>query len=71
MSQIPLLDRDSAAILGNRKMGSMVDMVSQFEVDDLYSQINYQDQPVETFTAALCEARSNGLQTRRKGYRHI
>ena len=27
-------------------MGSMVDMVSQFEVDDLYSQINYQDQPV-------------------------
>lgn len=44
--QIPLLDRDSAAILGNRKMGSMVDMVSQFEVDDLYSQINYQDQPV-------------------------
>lgn len=44
--QIPLLDRDSAAILGNRKMGSMVDMVSQFEVDDLYSQINYKDQPV-------------------------
>lgn len=44
--QIPLLDRDSATILGNRKMGSMVDMVSQFEVDDLYSQINYQDRPV-------------------------
>ncbi len=44
--QIPLLDRDSATILGNRKMGSMVDMVSQFEVDDLYTQINYQDQPV-------------------------
>lgn len=44
--QIPLLDRDSAALLGNRKMGSMVDMVSQFEVDDLYSQINYQDRPV-------------------------
>lgn len=44
--QIPLLDRDSATILGNRKMGSMVDMVSQYEVDDLYSQINYQDRPV-------------------------
>lgn len=44
--QIPLLDRDSAMILGNRKMGSMVDMVSQYEVDDLYSQINYQDRPV-------------------------
>ncbi|MCI8293383.1 MAG: CvpA family protein [Hespellia sp.] len=45
-NQIPLLDRDSATILGNRKMGSMVDMVSQFEVDELYSQINFQDQPV-------------------------
>lgn len=44
--QIPLLDRDSAAILGNREMGSMVNMVSQFEVDELYSQINYQNQPV-------------------------
>lgn len=45
-NQIPLLDRDSAALLGNRKMGSMVDMVSQFEVSDLYSQINYNEKPV-------------------------
>lgn len=44
--QIPILDRDSATLLGNRKMGSMVDMVSQFEVDDIYTQINYKDQPV-------------------------
>lgn len=44
--QIPLLDKDSAELLGDRKMGSMVDMVSQFEVDELYSQINYQDRPV-------------------------
>lgn len=44
--QIPLLDKDSAELLGDRKMGSMVDMVSQFEVDSLYSQINYQDRPV-------------------------
>lgn len=44
--QIPLLDRESAQILGNRKMGSMSDMVSQFEVDEIYSQINYQDRPV-------------------------
>ena len=27
-------------------MGSMIDMASQFEVDDIYSQINYQDKPV-------------------------
>ena len=38
---IPLLDKDSAAILGDRKMGSLVDMVSQFEVADDYTQINY------------------------------
>ena len=44
--QIPLLDRDSATLLGNRKMGSMIDMASQFEVDNIYSQINYQDKPV-------------------------
>lgn len=45
-TQIPLMDKDSASLLGNRKMGSMVDMVSQFEVSDLYSQINYQGKPV-------------------------
>ena len=44
--QIPILDRDSAEILGDRKMGSMSDMVSQFEVDNIYSQVNYQDRPV-------------------------
>ena len=39
------LDKESAELLGNRKMGSMVDMVSQFEVSSLYPQINYQGQP--------------------------
>lgn len=43
---IPLLDKDSATILGNRKMGSMVDMVSQFEVTGDYTQINYKGKPV-------------------------
>lgn len=44
--EIPLLDKDSAALLANRKMGSMVDMVSQYEVSDLYTQINYRGTPV-------------------------
>ncbi len=44
--KIPVLDRDSAVTIGNRVMGTMVDMVSQFEVSDMYSQINYQDKPV-------------------------
>lgn len=43
---IPLLDKNSAALLGNRKMGSLVDMVSQFEVSNDYAQINYQGKPV-------------------------
>lgn len=43
---IPLLDKSSAALLGERKMGSMVDMVSQFEVGSDYTQINYKGRPV-------------------------
>ncbi len=43
---IPLLDKSSATILGNRKMGSMVEMVSQFEVAPDYTQINFNDKPV-------------------------
>ena len=45
-STIPLLDKTSASLLGDRKMGSMVDMVSQFEVTEDYTQINYQGNPV-------------------------
>lgn len=45
-NEIPLLDKSSAALLGNRKMGSLIDMVSQFEVSPLYTQINYQGKPV-------------------------
>ena len=44
--QIPVIDRESAIILGNRAMGTMSDYISQFEISDLYSQINYQDTPV-------------------------
>ena len=44
--QIPMLDRDSASKLGNRKLGELADMVSQCEVDDDYTQINYKDRPV-------------------------
>lgn len=44
--QIPILDKQSATNIGNRVMGTMVDMVSQFEVSDAYSQINYNNKPV-------------------------
>ena len=60
--QIPLLDKDSAELLGDRKMGSMVDMVSQFEVDELYSQINYQDQPVRVSPLKYASVINNGTR---------
>ena len=44
--QIPMLDDDSAARLGSRKLGELADMVSQFEVLSDYTQINYQGRPV-------------------------
>lgn len=44
--QIPMLDADSAKKLGDRKMGELADMVSQFEVADNYTQINYNGSPV-------------------------
>lgn len=45
-NEIPLLDKASASLLGSRKMGSMVEYVSQFEVSDHYTQINFNNQPV-------------------------
>lgn len=45
-SEIPIIDRDSAILLGNREMGSIPEYVSQFEISPLYSQINYQGEPV-------------------------
>ncbi len=43
---IPMLDKDSAERLGDRKMGELSDVVSQFEVTDAYTQINYKNRPV-------------------------
>ncbi len=46
INNIPLLDRDSAVRLGDRKMGEVVDLVSQFNVSDIYTQINFNNSPV-------------------------
>ena len=48
-NQIPMLDEDSAARLGSRKLG---DMVSQFEILPSYTQINYQGRPVRVTSLA-------------------
>ena len=41
---LPLLDKDSSSKLGDRVMGQMPELVSQFYVSDLYTQINYNDE---------------------------
>lgn len=40
---LPLLDKDSSQKLGDRVMGQMPELVSQYYVSDLYTQINYQN----------------------------
>ncbi len=45
-SEIPTLDRTSANYLGDRQMGTLSDMVSQFEYSNDSTQINYQGRPV-------------------------
>ncbi|MBC2727140.1 hypothetical protein [Desulfosporosinus sp.] len=44
--QVPTVDRDTAQRLGDRKMGEIVELVSQFSVAPDYTQINYQGKPV-------------------------
>ncbi len=45
MNQIPVVDRDTATRLGSRKLGEMSELVSQFEIENDYTQINYQGLP--------------------------
>jgi len=45
-NQIPMLDEASAMQLGDKKMGELADIVSQFQVAGDYTQINYNGRPV-------------------------
>ena len=45
-SEIPIIDRSTAVLLGNKEMGTIPEYVSQFEINPLYSQINYKNTPV-------------------------
>ena len=40
-NKLPLLDRDSSLKIGDRTMGQMSELVSQFDVSSQYTQINY------------------------------
>ena len=65
--QIPMLDANSAALLGNRRLGELADMVSQFEILPSYTQINYRGRPVRVTSLAYGDIfkwfnnRKNGL----------
>ncbi len=54
--QIPVVDRDTATRLGQRKLGEIADLVSQFEILENYTQINYQGKPVRVTPLAYSDA---------------
>ncbi|MCW6681218.1 hypothetical protein NHG33_08440 [Aerococcaceae bacterium NML130460] len=43
--EIPLIDRDTAIRLGNRKIGALSHLVSQFEAASDYTQVNVRNHP--------------------------
>ncbi|MBE6555277.1 MAG: hypothetical protein E7663_03450 [Ruminococcaceae bacterium] len=45
ITNIALMDTDTARIIGSRTLGSLSHVVSQYEVSDTYNQINYQRTP--------------------------
>mgnify|MGYP001244515389 CR=1 FL=1 len=45
LDNIPLLDKNSSMLITNRKLGSLIDVVSQFEIDDS-EQITVKGNPV-------------------------
>ena len=65
--EIPTLDRASAEYLGDRQMGTLSDMVSQFEYSNDSTQINYRGRPVRVAPIAYADLikwftnRENGL----------
>lgn len=45
LAQVPIVDRETAAIIGEKQLGSLTELVSQFEIDGQYSQITLRDKP--------------------------
>lgn len=47
VSQIALMDTDSAILLGNREIGSLSELVSQYNVSENYTQIDFDGTPLK------------------------
>ncbi|MBE5922154.1 MAG: hypothetical protein E7269_05325 [Lachnospiraceae bacterium] len=45
VTDIALMDTDSATIIGNRALGNLSEVVSQYELSSQYTQINFNDAP--------------------------
>lgn len=45
VTNIALMDTDSARIIGNRTLGALSELVSQYRINETYTQINYQNRP--------------------------
>jgi len=43
---VPQIDKDSSVILGNRKMGTLTNEISQYNVESVYTQTNILGKPV-------------------------
>lgn len=50
VTNISLMDSDSANIIGNRKLGELSEVVSQYQINGSYSQINYGGAPRKVST---------------------
>ena len=53
-SSVPVLDNASASVLANRTLGDLAEIgkISQFEISNVFTQINYKNNPVKLTTLA-------------------
>lgn len=53
--KVPIVDREAAALIGARQMGSVQEVISQFEINDNYTQINIKGVPVRVSPLAYSD----------------
>lgn len=46
LDQVPVVDREAAQVIGQKELGAVGDLVSQFTISPRYSQVNIQGKPI-------------------------
>ncbi len=46
LDQVPIVDREAASVIGEKQMGALGDLVSQFDIATNYSQVNIAGKPI-------------------------